>query len=451
MMKKLLLLLLSFCFWGSTQAGKKPDWVEKRPVDKMSYIGIGFAPKTEQDYMQIAKKQALNDLASEIKIEVQSESLLETVEKDEQVSSYLSGSIRVTAREYLEEFELTDSWEDSENYWVYYRLSKADYQNFKARKKSKAVHDGYSFWVKGIDAQKQGDIFTAAEMFIKGLEAVRPCADEELRCEHNGTTVDVAVELYGALKQLFNGITVTSSPTELDLKAFRPSSTPVRILVAQKGIPLKNIKLQSSFLSGSGQLSADNVTDNKGEMELYIQNITSKAARQEICVMPDKRQFAHYENPIFESAYTSFLNNTPRSIIMINVEQAEHKVYIKNTGQVNEALAASVKNLLVNNFFSVVNDAAQADLLVLLKCDIKKGNVVKGEMYNFNEYYTNVDIQIIEALTSKSLLSYSINDYRTLSPVSTSETAAKNSAVKEVMKQVNKGFKKELDNLNINN
>lgn len=97
-------------------APKKPDWVTKRPVDNTSYTGIGFALKTNPDYMQEAKQQALNDLISEISVEVQGETLMNMVQSDDNFSSSLAQNIKLKAREDLEQFELTDSWGDNKEY-----------------------------------------------------------------------------------------------------------------------------------------------------------------------------------------------------------------------------------------------------------------------------------------------------------------------------------------------
>ncbi|WP_165045549.1 LPP20 family lipoprotein [Dysgonomonas sp. ZJ709] len=451
-MKRFLSLIILFTSLTLIcQAAKKPEWVDKRPVDKMSYIGIGVANKANADYMQIAKKQALNDLASEIKVEIQSESLLQTIEKNDQFSSNLSHSIQVNTQENLEQFELTDSWENDKEYWVYYHLDKVDYQNYMAIRKAKITSEGYAFWMKGIDAQQQGDLITAIDMYIKGLTAIQPYANEELKCQHKGATIDVGIELYGSLKQIFTNISITPSPASLQMKSLKQVSEVVVIDVKQNETPLKNMKLKIAFKSGGGQISSNEVTDINGKVDLNIQNITSKNLHQEIGLTIDMSSFSAIKSPFMENVLNSFRNNLPQATISINVEKDEHKAYIRNQGRTNEILTKSIKSLLTNNYFTVVNDATQANILILIKCDFKKGNIVKGEMYDFNEYFTSVEIQVLNANDSQSLIDYSISNHRSLSPISTTQTAAEKSALRDVMKRIDKEFKKELENININN
>ena len=55
-----LLGVLLFCLLGNLEAQERPDWVKQRPVSSMHYIGIACVSKSEKDYMQKAKQQALN-------------------------------------------------------------------------------------------------------------------------------------------------------------------------------------------------------------------------------------------------------------------------------------------------------------------------------------------------------------------------------------------------------
>lgn len=446
------LLFLTFLFACSSllyPAPKKPDWVTKRPVDNTSYTGIGFALKTNPNYMQEAKQQALNDLISEISIEVQSETLMNMVQTDADFSSYLSQNIKLSAKEELEQFELTDSWGDNKEYWVLYKLNKEEWQKVKAERRAKATATGFDCWMKGLEAQRNSDLVAAVNMYVKGLEAIQPVANEALPHTYNGQTFDVGISLFSSLKQVFSNINLTANPGSLSMKPMQQSDAPVAILVSQNGNPMKNMKLKIDFLTGSGKLSSNNVTNAAGVVDLYIQSITSKLSRQEILATIDIQPFSSISNPFFESVFKSFRDNLPRTVITLNIEESVHRAYIQ-AGSTNDALVRSVSSLLSDNHFTVVTDPAQADLVIHINSDMKKGGTVKGEMYDFNEYFTNVNIQVLNISDSRVLINYSVNNHRSLSPVSATETAAWNSAVKDVMKRITKEFKKELEKVNIN-
>ena len=57
-----------FC---STLLAQEPLWVKQRPTSPKYFIGIGSSDKTSSGYRTRAKADALNDLASEIIMEIQ--------------------------------------------------------------------------------------------------------------------------------------------------------------------------------------------------------------------------------------------------------------------------------------------------------------------------------------------------------------------------------------------
>ena len=74
-MKMIMIVTLLLTVSVSLVGQDMPDWVRQRPVSSLYYIGIGRADKTDKDYMQLAKQNALKDLASELKVQVSSNSL----------------------------------------------------------------------------------------------------------------------------------------------------------------------------------------------------------------------------------------------------------------------------------------------------------------------------------------------------------------------------------------
>lgn len=447
---KYLFFLLLFCSTLYCEGADKKDWVKNRPIDKLTYIGIGFCSKSDPLYLQKAKQHALSDLVSEIKVEIQTHSLLQTLEKDSEFSSYLSQNIQISTQEALEQFELTDTWENNNEYWVYYRLSKLDYEDIMARRKAKAARDGYTFWVKGNEALNNGNLFSSIDMYTKGLDAIQPCANEELKYEHLGNNINVAVELYNSINQIFNNISISANPKIIQKTSFKVSNDVISFLVTKNNIPLKNIKLKVSFVKGSGLLSGNHITNNSGIAETSIQNITSNASIQEVVATIDPMQFSIYtENPYCKNTLNIFRKASPHSFVTIEIEKTMNKAYISYSGRNNETLSKSIRSLLTNNYFDIVETKDEANILIIIKSSIKRGEKVKGEMYDFIEYFTNADIKIVNTANSQVLLNYTVSNDRSLSPISATEQTAENSAIREVQKRINKELKKELDKLTI--
>ena len=62
-MRKLIITLTIWLLGSLTMLAQQPAWVSSHPTDANAYIGIGFAPVKDADYIQKATQNALNDIA----------------------------------------------------------------------------------------------------------------------------------------------------------------------------------------------------------------------------------------------------------------------------------------------------------------------------------------------------------------------------------------------------
>jgi hypothetical protein len=117
----------------------KPAWLKNEPYQDGYYTGIGHSVKDgTNNYIQAAKKSALDDLISQIKVNVSSTSVLNVLEVDKKLREQYEQIIQTIAADDIEEFELVDAYEDPNNYWVYYRLSISRYRQIKETKRDLA-------------------------------------------------------------------------------------------------------------------------------------------------------------------------------------------------------------------------------------------------------------------------------------------------------------------------
>lgn len=446
-MKYWLLLTLAvtmFCFPVSGQQASRPDWVKQHPIGGLNYSGVGMAKTSEKDYLQKAKQNALSDLVSEIKVEISVNSLLNTLEDDGNVKQTFTESIRTEARAEIENFRLVDSWQGDNEYWVYYELDKEDYDAFMEARRQKAIRNGFDFWYKGHVVLQQGDLMTAIELFSNGMDAIRPVLNQELFCSYEGKTINLATELYSALARVFDGVTVALNPATVSATPFQGIKEPVVINVYRNGNPLRNIRLKAEFLSGSGDLSSISPTDESGTTTLYVRNITSKQAQQQIAISMVDDAFRLFQKGSYAALFKQMLSSLPEATLTVNIEQSQVSAYVKSTQNDMDMVERTVKSLLNNNFFYVVVSPSEADVIVTLDNKCRKGNTVSGELYNFIEFFSTLGIKVENNRTGQTLLSYSINDERTLVPESKSASQGKNMAARELIKRLNREFAREL-------
>ena len=444
-----LLGLLLFCLLGNLEAQECPDWVKQRPVSSMHYIGIGCVSKSEKDYMQKAKQQALNDLISEIKVNVASTSLLHTLEENDRVWSEYEESIRVEARESVENFKMRGSWQSDTEYWVYYELNKFDYEEMVERRREKAVREGFDYWWQGESSRNRGDLTIALACYLKGLEAIRPALNEDLICSVEGKDMDVGHELYNSLLNLFRGITIRTTPGTVEGRAFQGVDAPVSVYVEREGVPLRNVALSCQFVSGDGVLSKELVTDESGNADLYIRNITSKEPGQEIAIVLNESLFASLEKSVYKGMLKSVLEIMPQGRVNVSVKNMSVKAFLEVKDGADQVLKRVVSSLLTNSYFDLVESPSQADVLVLVKTEFRKGEEIPGEMYNLTAYYTTVNIDIVNNRSNADILHYGIDEMRSLAPAKNSLTAARNAAMTNVSKRLRQELERELKRMNI--
>ena len=441
----LFILVISwFCFPLSGQQTNRPDWVKQHPVSGLSYIGIGMAEISEGDYQQKAKQNALSDLVSEIQVVIAANSLLNTLEDDGNVKQTFAESIRTEARAEIENFRLVDSWRSDNEYWVYYELNKDDYAALVAARRQKAIRNGFDFWYKGHITLQQGDLMTAIELFSNGMEAIRPVLNQELFCSYEGKTINLATELYAALAGVFDGITIVLNPVTVSVTPFQGIREPIAIGVYRNGNPLRNIRLKAEFVSGSGDLSSMSPTDESGVAALYVRNITSKQAQQEIGISLIDDVFSLFRKGSYAALFKQMLSSLSGATLTINTVQTQTSAYVRSAQSDIEAVERTVKSLLNNHFFNVVASPSEADIIVTLDNKCRKGNTVPGELYNFIEFFSTLGIKIENNRTGQILLNYSINDERTLVPENKSASQGKNMAARELIKRLNREFAREL-------
>lgn len=199
----LLTLLPFLLFWGcsSSKSAKepqidedppKPAWVTSRPMKNNYFIGIAVVDKKRypHSYAEEARKLALQDIASEIEVDIESTSMLYTFENNQggfrdEYRSYA----RMTTNKQLRNFELEDIYETDEKYWVYYSLSKATYQRDKNERMEKALENSKQFVTEAQQLRKQKRYRDAFVQYMRALRAVEEFAGEPLRTQYQNNEV----------------------------------------------------------------------------------------------------------------------------------------------------------------------------------------------------------------------------------------------------------------------
>lgn len=445
-----LIVIISFVLLHiSSIVAAVPSWVKAKPSSMIYYTGVGMAAKTHKDYMNEAKKIALNDLISEIRVDVSSNSVLERFEDSKGYKEKFSQNIQSSAADDIEQFELVETWSDDNEYWVYYQLDKKVYEDFKKKRKDEAIRKGYDLWCRGNGMLSSGNLQGAFDLYCKGLKEIQPVANEELLCKHNGDVINIGNELYNSVLSIFDNVSIMADPSSLSATCFHGVDTPVSLNVSRNNIPLSGLVLKASFISGGGELSSIPPTGSAGETSVKINNITSKQSRQELRIGFDAAMLKQLKDTHFTPLYESLSAKVPYTGVDITAQTEPLKAYITVGEDTNSTLIQAIKSYLSQNYFNIVEYPQDADVGITINSEFSEGLKIKGELYDMVEVYSSANIKILSYGNNAELLDYSTDKIRSLAPYLSSKPKAKGIATREVMKKLKRSLPEKFNSINI--
>ncbi len=368
-------------------AAQRPAWVAQRPVTDSYYIGIGLANmRAGNDYQETAKKNALNDLASEISVKVEGNSLLYTLDRKNSFDESFTSTINTRSNEQLEGFELVDTWENGSEYWTYYRLSKAEHARIKAERKRQAVRQAADLYGRAQAALATGDLKSAFDQDLRALLAIKAYWGENDTVTVGGRTVSLANEAYNDLQRLMAGVRISALPERCVLEHGNHFTREmlVRAQFADGGSTrdLAQLPLVLSYPGLSGKVTETRNTDVEGHARTTVQRVDLSVAGAELAVRLDvgglvsKDLDQAFVKPLVGSLTVPEL----RVPIDVRLPKVHMTVLERNMGQpLGEAGAGlAVKQELTTKGFRFVEKESDADLLMTVTAGTREGGTSNG-------------------------------------------------------------------------
>lgn len=355
-----------------------PAWVGSRPVSSFNYIGIGVASKSRPDYQEAAKKNALNDLASEISVTVEGNSLLYTLDRKYKFDEEFTSTITTRTKERLEGYELVDSYENSGEYWIYYRLDKAEYARIKAARKQQAIDQAADLYDRARGSLRNGDLRSAFDLDLRALIAMKEYWGENDQVEVDGRMVPLANDVFAHLQRMAGGVRLAVLPERcaLDWANGFKRELLITATFADNGRSLPQLPIIISFPGQSGKVTETRNTDAEGRARTMIQRIDLDAASPSVIVKLDEKALV---SPDLDPAFTvPLLGSLTIPQMSVPIDRTMPKVFFKgierNLGQaMGEApLQLALKEAMTAKGFRAVGSVADADLVVELNANTRE-------------------------------------------------------------------------------
>lgn len=386
---------------------QRPAWVQARPVSATDYVGIGLCPKTRPDYQETAKKNALNDLASEISVRVEGNSLLYTLDRKSAFSEEFTSTINTRTDEQLEGYELVDTYENANEYWIYYRLDKAEHARIKAEKKRKAIAQATDGYQRARQRLAAGDLKGAFDQDLRALIAMKDHWGESDQVEVDGRSVPLANEIFNDLQRLTSGVRLSALPERCALDYANRFRREMLISAAFAGTggthDLAQLPLVLTYPGLSGPVGESRNTDSEGHARTTVQRVDLDIAAPELLVRLDVAALVSKDlDPAFTKPLISSLT-VPE--LHVPIDRTMPRVFIRatetNLGQpvADAGVALGLKEELTKKGFRFVERAADADMSL----DVTAGTREGGEASGFFTAYLDVAFSFKDRRTGDTI------------------------------------------------
>ena len=391
----------------------KPAWLSGQLNEPRYYTGVGHSFKNgTNNYVQASKKSALDDLISQIKVTVSTTSILSTFEQNRKdFQETYEQIIQTTAADEIEEFELVGAYEDDQNYWVYYRLSKERYRQIKEEQKRNAVALATDFFMKAKQAEQNSERLQALGFYFQAFRSVEKYLGDAIPVSLDGIEVLLTNEIYASITSLLDKIQVQVDPVEMLINRrlnLNTQSVTARVSFKDSQQPAKFFPLSAAFEKGQGDVFPDYQTDELGNAKILINKIASRELEQRVGVKLNLEAINSSGNSVIYGLILSTIK-TPSSQIILKVQRPV--VYLTGTEKTlgsstsNNQISNRLKNLLTNSGFEFTNDYRSADLFMEVTSDSEKGSI-SGSIYI--TFLTGV-IKVTDAREGKEIYSTTLN------------------------------------------
>ena len=359
-----------------------PSWVKSTPVNIDYYVGVYSIQKTSSDYREKAKRGALENLASEISVNISAESVLKTLETGGDFNQEYEQNIRIKSSEEIEGYELVGVWEDENEYWVCYRLSKLKYAQIKKDRIEKALTLGKDYFRRSKENHDKNNYHDAFILSIKSLESVSKYLDQPLKTVIDGKEVCFATEVMSYTQEMVSEITIIPSKTEYDvlLGDYLKEEDVYFLVKNSDGVFLSQIPLKCQYKAVFFK-NYNIQSDEFGRAGVSLGKIKQSKKEQYVIANLDFEELT--ENQTKDKIVLKLLNYIPMKTGKIKINVTPPKIFIESNEKEfgkrkKPSLTLTAKQVLISRGFQVVSSKSEADLIMLISSDTKLIGSTRG-------------------------------------------------------------------------
>jgi hypothetical protein len=419
-MPTIALSLLIFISCASQPTGPTPDWVLTSNSNSNHWVGVGIIEKPfSGNIREAARSQAVNEIASQISIQISSNFTNVITEYNYDVDEFSKSIIDSRVENNLGDIEYLNFHEDEYRFYVQAKLSKQKYYESLDKKRENAVQTALGY-IKRADNELNGESFNLLQ---SAMDEIVQFMDEPVHIQHEGKSQN----LYSFIKLKFqdkvNRIELVSAKNEVNITFGFSKNETIQISSMDKksrrvipGIPVK-IETSDKINLVSG------ITDINGRLVLPLPKFDSFEAQKQIVLSMDFHQMKLSPNS-YPQTPISIKINSPSIFVSI-----EEKLLGKKTE--NPIVGPMIKDFFSTNLFANFGNIENADLIIRGNVNTSKKSDKPNE-WEIYQTFSDATITIINGRTGDEI--YSV----TVPKIQGADFNSNEGSAKEAIKKISK-------------
>lgn len=390
----------------------RPEWVLSKPFNSTYYYGIGNVNTQihPTEYQQVAKSKALEDLASEIEVTIDAQSVLSQKENNIEFVENYEATTRIDVQNNLSDYEVVDSWRNENEFWVLYRLSKSEYKFIEAEKRNSAINKALHY----LDlSESETSYKLQLDYLLQALDAIKAYLNDPLRSERNNQQIYLGNYTLARLNDHISLLKIIKANDEIVLDWNNCFSKEVNLSLQYNDVPVENIPVRVKFNSYADQriISDSNGLINYKIKANFYDEIppTINAWIKTSDLIKDKMIAA-----LYESEY---------SLVSIKVSVDKPNLYIRT-----DYGKGKFQNIVEKSGAKLSSDTSKVDIYL----EAVFNTHVVGKTDDFNTSSCSIDMRVYN--NQKQLVDE--KTWPSAKGVHTNQTSANNKAMENALKQI---------------
>lgn len=374
-------------FMPGCKTSRLPQWVKQHPVHPDYYTGVGIARKLpgQTDHVARARDEALNEIASNIAVNIMSESILKTVQEAGVLKETFEATITSNTKALLEGYELVETWENDKEFRAYYRLSKSLHQENMRRRFIQIAERAGRYFDEGKRAEVNGNFAIALSNYLQAACEVASSWGMELQRPGGLPAEFIDTEIFFRLRKLLSQVDIQVDPVKITVEFFETPEQPIKLTAVYKKnsgefIALPGLPILHEIFGGNAEFAPIRLTDSNGETELAIARALSSGSIQ-VSLFPDLKGLCSCNEECFSQPIFQVLP-LPKSVLTIQVppvliafETDEVNMGVRQTFPVSNAM---VGEAMTSKGWKVVNTGKSSDFIIKMNITAKPGTERMG-------------------------------------------------------------------------